>query len=385
VRVAESPTRNHAPSVIHIVENLNRGAVENWLVRMLRFGVERGVPLDWTFYCTLGVKGQLDEEVQKLGARIIYSPVPLGSKVTFMRALRRELRDCHYVMHCHHDLVSAIYLLASIGLPIRKRITHIHNADEGVPTPSRLKASLFRPLLRGVCLAMADCVVGISNHTLDTFLAGRRRTGRDIVHYYGVDPSRFETAGSNRVAFRRELGLADNSRLLLFAGRIVPEKNPLFAVEVFAHLHRLDPTVAGVFVGTGSLDEAVQQRASELGVGAAFRHLGWRSDVATIMCCCDWFILPHPEHPMEGFGLAVVEAQLAGLPMLLSRGVPDDPLLPTARYSRLAIADGPGAWANAAIRLLSEGPPSRVAARAALAQSPFAMDKALAELVSLHQ
>jgi hypothetical protein len=55
VRVTESPTRSQAPSVIYIVENLNRGAVENWLVRMLRFGVERGVPLDWTFWGRLPV------------------------------------------------------------------------------------------------------------------------------------------------------------------------------------------------------------------------------------------------------------------------------------------------------------------------------------------
>jgi len=79
----------------------------------------------------------------------------------------------------------------------------------------------------------------------------------------------------------------------------------------------------------------------DLGLGAAFRHLGWRNDVPEIMRCCDWFILPHPEHPMEGFGLAVVEAQLAGLRMLISTGVPDDPLLPTASCARLPSPPAP--------------------------------------------
>jgi glycosyltransferase involved in cell wall biosynthesis len=373
--------------VLHIVENLNRGAVENWLVRMLRFSVRRGEALDWTFYCTLGEKGELDEEAGALAARVVHSPAPLRLKIAFMRSLRRELRRGRYdVMHCHHDLISAVYLLASLGLPIRKRIVHVHNADEGVPTPNRLKAWLLRPLLRGICLAMADSIVGISNHTLDTFLAGRkRRLGRDVVHYYGVDPSPFEVAAGDRVAFRRELGLADDARILLFAGRIVPEKNPLFAVEVFAELYRRDPNVTGVFVGSGSLDEEVRRRISELGLAPVFRHLGWRNDIAAIMCCCDWFILPRPEHPKEGFGLAVVEAQLAGLRMLLSNAIPNDPLLPTAIYTRLAIADGPGAWAKAAIELLHQGPVSRAAAQIAAAKSPFAMDAALAELVLLHQ
>ena len=101
------------------------------------------------------------------------------------------------------------------------------------------------------------------------------------------------------------------------------------------------------------------------------RFLGWRDDVPEIMCCSDWFILPHPEHPVEGFGLAIVEAQLAGLRMLLSRGILDDPLLPTASFRRLALSDGPKLWAKAAMELLHHPVPSRAAALAALRESPF--------------
>jgi glycosyltransferase involved in cell wall biosynthesis len=372
--------------VLHVVENINRGAVENWLLRMLRFGVRHGAALDWTFYCVLGEKGEGDEKASKLGARVVLSPVPLRHKLAFIRALRHELRRGRYdVMHCHHDLISALYLLASIGLPIRKRIVHVHNADEAVLTPNRLKAWLFRPLLRRYCLATADRIVGISNHTLDTFLVGRkRRLGRDIVHYYGVDPSPFEAAGVDRKAFRRTLGLPDDCRILLFAGRMVPEKNPLFAIDVFTKLHLLDPTAAAVFIGSGSLDDSVRRRACELKLDAAFRHLGWRDDIAAIIGCCDWFILPRPGHPMEGFGLAVVEAQLAGLRLLLSDGIADDPLLPTACYRRLPLAAGAEAWAAAAMELIDEQCPSRAEAMTALAASPIDMHRAFRGFMSLH-
>jgi glycosyltransferase involved in cell wall biosynthesis len=372
--------------IIHIVENLNRGAVENWLVRMLRFAVERGIPLDWTFYCALGEKGVLDDEVVKLGAQVIYSPVPLGRKTAFVRALRQRLREGHYdVMHCHHDLVSAVYLLASVGLPIRRRIVHVHNADDAVPTPNSHKASLTRPMLRTECLVMADRIVGISNHTLDSFLAGRRRRqGQDLVHYYGVDPARFERIQCDRTALRRELGLASNARLLLFAGRMVPEKNPLFAVDVLEQLRRLDPTVVGVFAGSGSLDGALRARAEQFGLAAAFRQLGWRDDLPEIMSCCDWFILPRPEHPREGFGLAVVEAQLAGLRLLLSHGIPDDPLLPRARFRRLALSDGPQAWAQAAMDLIVGPAPSGIDAISDLKTSPMDLERALSGLLALH-
>lgn len=372
--------------VLHVVENLNDGSVENWLGRMLGHARKREIDVDWTFYCALGQPGAKDEEARALGARVIHSPVPIRQKLAFVRALRAELRQGKYnVLHCHHDLVSAVYLMAAVGLPIDKKLIHVHNADEAVLTPNALKQSILRPLLRRACLAMADQIVGNSNHSLDTFIAGRRRRkGMDVVHYLGVDSNRFEKVEADRLAFRRELGLAQDARILLFAGRMVPEKNPLFAVGVLANMHRLDPSVVGVFAGAGSLDKVVRQRAAELGLRAVFRHLGWRDDLPEIMCCCDWFILPHPEHPMEGFGLAVVEAQLAGLRLLLSRGIGDDPLLSTASFRRLALPDGPEVWAKAAIELLRHPVPSRDAALAALRESPMNMDQALKRLLELH-
>jgi glycosyltransferase involved in cell wall biosynthesis len=374
------------PPVLHIVENLNRGAVENWLVRMLAHAKSRGVDLNWSFYCTSRGNGMMEEEARRLGARILFSPVPMNQKIKFTRALRAELRNGRFkVLHCHHDLVSAVYLIASVGLPIRRRIVHAHNADEAVLTPSALKQSLYREPMRRVCLMMADRIVGISNHTLDTLLARRpRQPVRDLVHYYGVEPAPFADAKGDRVAFRQDLGLPPDALILLFAGRIVTEKNPVFVVDVLSELRRLEPRAVAVFAGSGSLVEVVRERARDRGVEPWIRLIGWRSDLAEVMCASDLFILPRPEQPMEGFGLAVVEAQLAGLRMLLSLGIPDDPLLPDPCLRRLPLSDGASAWAEAAQELLAAPAPFRADTVKALGQSPMDMDRALEELMVLH-
>lgn len=375
-----------APRVLHIVENLNTGAVENWLVRMLVHAAAKGVRLDWTFYCTLAEPGRLDEAARAAGARIINSPVPMGQKTAFVRALRKTLRQERYdVVHCHHDLVSALYLAAAAGLPIRRRLIHIHNADEIVLTPNPLKQLLLREPLRRIGLALADRIVGISHHTLDTFLAGRkRRAGRDLVHYYGIDPAAFSSLAVDPVQFRKTIDLPSDALILLFGGRIVPEKNPVFTVEILAELIKREPRAFAVFAGAGSLEGAVMDRARALGVEDRIRMIGWRTDLPAVMTACDWFVLPRPEEPKEGFGIAVVEAQLAGLAMLLSRGVPDDPLLPSARYRLLGLAEGPQAWANAAMELKAERPAPREKVLADLAASPMDMDKALDGLRALH-
>jgi glycosyltransferase involved in cell wall biosynthesis len=355
-------------------------------MRMLGHAHKQKIEVNWSFYCILEQPGAMDETARALGARVIHSPVPMVRKVEFVRSLRSELRRGEYdVLHCHHDLVSAVYLLAGLGVRLRQRIVHVHNADEAVPAGSRLKQNLYREPMRQVCLFMADRIVGISDHTLNAFLAGRtRRPGRDFVHYYGVDPTPFDNASADRLGFRRRWDLPEDASILLFGGRLVPEKNPVFAVDVLANLRSMDPHAVAVFVGSGPQEQEVLRRARELGVENSVRVLGWRNDLAEIMSCSDWFILPHPEHPVEGFGLAIVEAQLAGLRMLLSRGILNDPLLPTASFRRLALPDGPNVWAKAAMELVHGPAPSRSAAAAALRESPMDMNRALEGLLGLY-
>lgn len=372
--------------VIHIVESLDMGAVENWLVRMLGHAQTVECPVNWTFYCTLGSSGRIEARAQLLGAEVIYSPAPIGDKLNFLKSLRTTLRAGDFdVMHCHHDLISSVYLLAGAGLPIALRIVHIHNSDEAVLTSNPLKKALYREPMRQTCLALADKIVGISQHTLDTFLAGRaRRPGKDFVLYYGIEPFSAVVEADRRAA-RIELGLPAESLILLFGGRLVPEKNPMFVIDVLVALRRLEPRAVGIFAGAGSLEKELTLRAQCLGVESAVRMLGWRNDLSKIMSISDWFILPRPEHPKEGFGLAVVEAQLAGLRLLLSRGIPDDALLPCAKYRRLPLAAGAESWARNAVDLMRESAPSACAAREALLSSPMEMNVALSKLLELYE
>jgi glycosyltransferase involved in cell wall biosynthesis len=166
---------------------------------------------------------------------------------------------------------------------------------------------------------------------------------------------------------------------------MVPEKNPLFAVEVFAAMRRSISNIAAVFVGAGSLEKAVVDKTKELNMADHFHMLGWRDDIPEIMTSCDWFILPRPEHPQEGFGIAVVEAQLAGLRLLLSKGIPNDPLLPGSVWSCLPLEEGADRWADEAICLGDFEAPHPAETAVVLGASPFDMARAMEDLLRFYQ
>lgn len=375
------------PKVLHCVERMHTTAVESWLARMFHHGIAQGQPLDWYFHVQSNLPGALESTYPELCGRILRSKWPLSRWALFFAQFYKTCRTGQYdVVHIHADLMSAPYLVMARLAGIPRVIVHVHNADENVPVRLVIKANILRALFRRICIWNANSIVGISEHTLDAFLQGRkRRPRRDVVHYYGIDPSPFQKASIDRASFRRSLGLPEDALLLLFAARLVPEKNPLFAVDVLAELKRINPNVAGVFVGTGLEENAIIERAHQLGLADSFRALGWRADVPEIMNCCDWFILPRQEAPMEGLGVAVIEAQLAGLRLLLSLGIADDALLSTACVTRLPLAAGPRSWAQAAADLQARWKPNGGETFVALARSPFDMDFALRDLVALDE
>jgi glycosyltransferase involved in cell wall biosynthesis len=389
--VTEQGGARRTPRVIHIVESLDIGAVESWLLRMLEAGRTFGEPLNWTFYSVLTKPGRFDDRARALGATVINSPVELDDKVAFVRNLRAVLREGKYdVLHCHHDVVSAVYLVASSSLGIPRRIVHVHNADLHVPTGSELKSALLREPMRQLCMRIADRIVGISRYTLDNFLRGSApRAGRDVVLYYGIATDPYHGAPPDEHAMRASLSLPVDARVLLFAGRMVSYKNPLFVLDVMAAIAEAEPNVYAVFAGAGPLEEELRARARELGLSERVRILGWRDDTVALMRFADLFIFPRveevtPDVGREGLGLVVVEAQAAGLMSLLSRAIPDDAIVVSELCETRALAGGAAGWGSSVREMLARPRADRAAALAAIERSPFSLEAGFRNLVALH-
>ena len=184
--------------------------------------------------------------------------------------------------------------------------------------------------------------------------------------------------------------LPSDARLMLFVGRMVSYKNPLFVVDILADIASVESSVYALFVGTGPLEEEVLRRAESRGVAERVRVLGWRDDTVSLMQASDVFVFPRTENGsedvgMEGLGLVVVEAQAAGLPSLLSRGIPKDAIVLSDLCETLPLSAGSKAWGDVVRRILAKPRPDRASALAAIESSVFSLDAGLRGLTTLHR
>ena len=372
--------------VLHVVESLDNQAVETWLLRVLRAASKDHPHVHWTFFCVLARNGRQDSAARELGAEVIHSRYEIGDKIRFVTGLRDVMKRGDYdVLHCHHDIMSAAYLLASIGLPFRKRIVHLHNTSTSLPTPSRVKAELAWEPMRQICLRMADQIVGISYNALKSLIGnGEVQPARDCVVHYAVDTKRFSQPSPGRQEFRRKLGFRPTAKVLLFVGRMVEYKNPGFVIEILERLGQIDSEAVAIFAGSGDQENLVMEMARQKNLDGRIRLLGFRDDVPELMLGADVLIWPSLEEPMEGLGLGIIEAQAAGLPIVMSRSVPEEAIVVPELIEVLPLAAAPDSWARSVHSMLIRALPNRQECLKLVESSSFSMSEGVASLMSLY-
>jgi glycosyltransferase involved in cell wall biosynthesis len=110
--------------------------------------------------------------------------------------------------------------------------------------------------------------------------------------------------------------LPRGARPILYTASFVAFKQHKILLDAFAHVAAGRDDVHLLLIGVGPLRKAAMRQAEATGHGARIHFLGARDDVRALLRLAD--IYAHPAVG-EGFGIAVVEAMLAGLPIVAAR------------------------------------------------------------------
>jgi glycosyltransferase involved in cell wall biosynthesis len=159
----------------------------------------------------------------------------------------------------------------------------------------------------------------------------------------------------------------DPCRILMVA-RLDPIKDPATLLRAWAPLATLHPDWQLQLVGEGSDRAGLERLAVELGLNPRQVFLGRRDDIGNLLGQADLFAFSTTAS--EGFGIALIEAMAAGLPLLASDVPACREVLRDGAAGVLLPAGDVDAWRQALVRLI-HSPDQRLAlataARAAAA------------------
>ncbi|MDB5194421.1 MAG: hypothetical protein JWN50_435 [Parcubacteria group bacterium] len=101
--------------------------------------------------------------------------------------------------------------------------------------------------------------------------------------------------------------------ILLVVARLTKEKNVAQAIRVLAKVHAYFPDAGLVLVGAGPEEGNLKDLSKSLGVSNQVIFAGWQEDVTSFYRTANLFL---QTSRFEGYGLALVEAGLSGLPVV---------------------------------------------------------------------
>ncbi len=133
----------------------------------------------------------------------------------------------------------------------------------------------------------------------------------------GIDVVPLQRAMLNRDAARAGLSLPPGAFVVGVVGRLHAKKCPDLALDAFARFRSEVPDAHLVFVGDGALRDSLQRRADEGAPGrGAVTFAGFVADARRYFPAFDALLVPSGDQ--EAFALVLLEAMVAGVPVVLA-------------------------------------------------------------------
>ena len=362
--------------VLHVLGGLNPGGVESWLLNVFRTADRRSVRFDVMVH--QAADGAYDADVRTLGVGIHHN-TEYRNVTRYYRRFREIAAAARYdVVHSHVHHYSAVVLACAAALGIPVRIAHSHNDTQTADRTSGTARRAYLTAMRALLQISATKGVACSGVAAAALFGERwRRAGCELL-YCGIDAISFRGV-SERLPVRTEFQLPADAEILIHVGRFDHQKNHAHLVDAFAALARRRQSVVLFLVGGGPLEESIRSRARGLGVQDRIRFCGRRTDVPRLLMAADAFVFPSHH---EGLPLACLEAQAAGLPLVLSDRITPEVVVAPERATILPLGSVE-TWANGIEAALRLGRDSEGGLKA-VAGSPFDIRRSTESLLALY-
>jgi 1,2-diacylglycerol 3-alpha-glucosyltransferase len=338
------------------------------------------------FVFTFGEQDYPDQEknvIRSLGLPIVTKGFNLG--VIYTPQAKTLLRSMD-IVHVHHPFISgrlAIRYCRPLSIPIvftNHTRYDIYLQEYAPGIPQGWGNAFLQAFMPNFCRSV-DLVIAPS--------AGMEKIMRQL----GVEsPITVIPNGIDREAFRSSaapfqrgsFGFSDENVILVYTGRVAPEKNLPFLLRAFAGVAQTYDQARLIIMGDGPVKEELEQTSRDLGISQKVVFTGERpyTEVPAYMAMCDVFVTASVSevHP-----LSVIEAMSVGLPVL---GIDSPGVGDTIEngVNGLLSSEDIAAYAVKMAQLVSDSALRERLGQAALASSgKYAIDKTVQQVLNHYQ
>lgn len=328
-------------------EPLSNGGQESFIMNMYRNIDKKKIQFDFytPFFCD---NERLENEIKKLGGNVYTSNGRFeeeGVKKDFITGLKKFLNKHKYeVIHINSGSIFNLAFGAKIAKKSGARKIIVHSHATGIDN-IRYKIIKF--------LSTTIFLNNVTNYLACSEDAAKWKFPKKIVQASnytiiknGIDLEKYIYNENTRKKYRKLLGIADNEFVIGHIGRFEKSKNHIFLINIFEKVLKNNPNTRLLLVGTGTLKEEINNILNEKNIANKVIFLEKRNDINNILQAMDVFVFPSL---FEGLGIAVIEAQAAGLFTICSNNIPEEANV-TELFRKVSLNEDREKWVEEIIK-----------------------------------
>ncbi|MCK4236754.1 MAG: glycosyltransferase [Candidatus Krumholzibacteria bacterium] len=319
-------------NILHVIDSLDVGGAEK-VVYFLTTGLDRARYN--VIVCSMESERTnfMSERLKTLEYKVYFLNRHRGFDIGLARRIRKIIgRENIDIVHCHiggelYGHLAAIATDASV-------LTTIHG-EFNYGLKMRFVLSFLNTAKKNYKIAVSRELQ--SRHRLD-----------DLI-YNGIDIHAMKT---ERTPTDLRIDMASNEVVVGIIGRLNEIKNHKNFLDASALICRQLDNVRFLIVGSGPLQQSLEQYAANLGIASKTTFTGHRDDVENVLQLIDISVL---SSDAEGLPVVALESMAAGKPLVSTRvgGMPE--LIEENETGLLVPPRDPESLSNAIARLITDG------------------------------
>lgn len=329
--------------IIHFLYNnmVKQGGIESFIMNVYRNIDRQKVQFDFLSLERADVE-TYETEISQLGGKMYV----LNVKRCNICGVRRAIKDFfdehneYLIVHLH---MSSLYYIEELiamkeaGVPIR--IVHAHNSKQLGSKALKLLHNFNKTRIESYATHYFACSQLAAEFMYPNSIVNSKKY--EIINN-GINSKKFSFDIMKRNEIRKNLNLED-AFVVGMVGRMAPQKNQLFLVDIFSEIVNIRPYSKLLLVGTGPQLMTVKEKVQKENLQDKVIFAGMRTDVPDLLSAMDVYV--HPAL-FEGLPLTLIEAQASGLPCVVSKENITIEAKLTDSYIRKSLNDTPKNWAE---------------------------------------
>lgn len=334
--------------IAYVLGKLHSGGKKNLVMEYFRHIDRNAVTID--FICDSDSNSIPEDEVKQLGGKV-FRITPYEHIFKNMREMLHIFKEEKYdVVHAWNSMMNVFPMKMAKKAGIKVRISESLSMANKHESKSFIKYALrpFSNVAANYYMACGeDCGV---------FQFGRKALELGKISIFKTVINVKENAYNPELReLTRKKFKWEDKVVYGFIGRFVPQKNPLFIIDIFNEIQKIQANAQLVLIGFGDLEKRMSERIKMYGIESKVENLGRREDIKQFYNAFDAFLLPSL---YEGLPVVGLEAQSGGLPIFLSTEITSEAKACNIAHF-ISLQTPASEWASTIVNIVAENIPQR--------------------------